>query len=219
MSDVVVISGAGPYADPWHPFADTSARLAAIVDSAGYAVHVREDVEPALADPGPCRLVVINIGNPSDPRPAEPIAAARAGLEGHLAAGGAVLGVHSSATSLTTMARWPAILGGRWVRGHSMHPAQSEASIRISAVDHPITHGLGDFRIFDERYSYLETKPDITVLGEHSHDGLRHPLIWCRQTDRSRIVYDGLGHDTRSYDCPAHVDLLRRAARWLLGDL
>jgi uncharacterized protein len=162
---------------------------------------------------------VINIGNPSAPRPAEFIEAARAGIEGHLAAGGSILGVHSSATSLTTMPRWSAILGGRWVRGHSMHPAQSDATIQLTAAKHPITHGLADFTIFDERYSYLETRPDITVLCEHTHDGLRHPVVWSRQIERSRIVYDGLGHDTRSYDCQAHVDLLRRATRWLLGDL
>ena len=219
MSEVVLISGSGPYADPWHPFPDTSTRLAAIVESVGYTVRISEDVEPTLADPGRCRLLVINIGNPATPRPPELIEAARAGIEGHLAAGGSILGIHSSATSLTTMPRWPIILGGRWVRGHSMHPAQSDSTIHQTAAKHPITDSLTDFTIFDERYSYLETRPDITVLCEHSHDGLRHPVVWSRHTERSRIVYDALGHDTRSYDCQAHVDLLRRATRWLLGDL
>lgn len=219
MSDVVLISGGGPYADPWHPFPETSARLAAIVESVGYSVRISKDVEPTLANPGPCRLLVINIGNPSTPRPPDLIEAARAGITGHLAGGGAILGVHSSATSLTTMPQWPAILGGRWVRGHSMHPTQSEETIHMAPVNHPITQGLVDFRIFDERYSYLETQPDITVLCEHIHERLHHPVVWSRQTERSRVVYDGLGHDTSSYDCQAHVDLVRRATRWLLREL
>ena len=59
----------------------------------------------------------------------------------------------------------------------------------------------------------------ITVLCEHTHDDIRHPVVWARQTPTSRVVYDGLGHDTASYDSPGHVALLHRAARWLLHDL
>jgi uncharacterized protein len=219
MPDVVLISGSGAYADPWHRFPATSARLAGIIEGLGYTVRVIEDVEVGLAEPGPCRLLVINIGNPSTPRPEERIKAARVGIEDHLSAGGAILGVHSSATSLTTLPEWPMILGGRWVRGQSMHPPQSQTTISITSVDHPITRGLADFAIFDERYSYLETQPDITVLCEHSHNGLRHPVVWARETDRYRVVYDGLGHDTASYDRTGHVRLLRRIVRWLMGAL
>lgn len=219
MTDVVVISGGGPYADRWHPFRDTSARLAGIIEGLGYTVSVTEDVESGLAEPGPCRLLVINIGNPSNARPPERIEAARLGIENHLAAGGAMLGVHSTATSLTTMPQWPSILGGRWVRGHSMHPPKSKTIIRLATTEHPIISGLSDFVIFDERYSYLETQPDITVLCEHTYNGVRHRLVWAREHDGSRIVYDGLGHDTASYDSDGHVQLMRREVRWLLGDL
>ena len=216
--DVVLISGSGAYADPWHSFPATSARIAAIIEGLGHPVKIIEDVEAGLANPGPCRLLVINIGNPSNPRPPDLIDAVRVGIEDHLSAGGAILGVHSSAISLTALPEWPVILGGRWVRGRSMHPPQSRTSISISAVDHPITSGLTDFAIFDERYSYLETQPDITVLCEHSYDGIRHPLVWARETDLYRVAYDGLGHGTASYDSTGHVLLLRRIVRWLLRD-
>jgi uncharacterized protein len=219
MSDVVVISGAGPYADPWHSFPDTSARLASIIEDLGHTVSLTDEVETTLAEPGPCRLLVLNIGNPSRPRPPEPIRAARTGIEKHLANGGAILGIHSTATSLTTVPQWSSILGGRWVRGHSMHPPQGQTTITVATTEHPITSGLTDFVIFDERYSYLETKPDITVLCEHAYDGARHQLVWAREIGRSRIVYDGLGHDTTSYDSDGHVQLIRRAVQWLLGAL
>jgi uncharacterized protein len=219
MSEVVLISGSGPYADPWHRFPETSGRLARLLESLGHTVRVTEDVEAGLSDPGPCRLLVVNIGNPSSPRPPELIEAARAGIEAHLTAGGGILGVHSSAISLTTMPQWPAILGGRWVQGQSMHPPQGESTITVTPADHPITKGLSDFVVFDERYSYLEVRPDVTVLCEHSHDGLRHPLVWVRQTDRARVVYDALGHDSASYDSQGHAELLQRAVRWLLREL
>jgi uncharacterized protein len=219
MAEVLLVSGSGPYADPWHRFPETSGRLAAIIAALGHSVELTEEVEARLAQPGRCDVLVVNIGNPTGPRPADRINAAAQGLNGHLAGGGAVLGVHVSATSLTTMPEWPAILGGRWVRGQTMHPPQDVASIRVRSAGHPIVAGLADFEIFDERYSYLETDPGIEVLCEHEYDGLRHPVVWARETDRSRVVYDGLGHDTPSYDCAAHVQLGERSVRWLLREL
>ncbi|MCD2443382.1 hypothetical protein LQ757_13955 [Agromyces sp. SYSU K20354] len=45
----VVLPGSGRYADPWHPFAETSASLAAIVAGAGYRVEVRDGLPTGLA--------------------------------------------------------------------------------------------------------------------------------------------------------------------------
>ncbi len=42
-----------------------------------------------------------------------------------------------------------------------------------------------------------------------------HPLLWTRVRAGSRIVTDLLGHDERSYDSPAHRQLISRAAQWL----
>src|SRR3954454_2432233 len=175
MIDAVVVSGGGPYTDPWHRFADTSARIARILAELGYSVAVRDDVEAALANPGRCRLLVVNIGNPAASRPREAIDAVRGGLDEHLSGGGSLLGIHVSATSLPTLPQWQPILGGRWVRGHSMHPPQDTTTIAVVGTGHPVTAGLSDFEILDERYSYLHTEPDITVLCEHPHDGIRHP--------------------------------------------
>jgi hypothetical protein len=219
MAEVLVVSGSGPYSDPWHPFSETSRRLAAIIRGLGHHVQVTEDVERGLARPGWCDLLVVNIGNPAGPRPADQIAAAAHGLTGHLEAGGALLGIHVSATSLTTMPQWRTILGGRWARGHTMHPPQDLALIRIRSDSHPIVAGMADFEIFDERYSYLQTSPDIEVLCDHDYEGLKHPVVWARQTRHARVVYDGLGHDARSYDNKCHVELVERSVQWLLREL
>ena len=45
----LLLSGAGRYADPWHPFARTSAAVAQVVTEAGFAVEIEEDVDAALA--------------------------------------------------------------------------------------------------------------------------------------------------------------------------
>jgi type 1 glutamine amidotransferase len=219
MAEVLIISGAGCYSDPWHRFAETSECLADIIAGLGHAVAVSEAVEHALAEPGEPDLVVINIGNPREARPQSRIDAAERGLEGHLARGGALLGVHVSATSMTTMSGWSQMLGGHWVRGRTMHPEQDLATILVRVGAHPIVRGLADFTVFDERYSYLHTNADITVVCEHQTDGRLHPIVWARESGLARVVYDGLGHDTRSYESPGHVELLRQAVGWLLRDL
>jgi type 1 glutamine amidotransferase len=219
MAEVLIISGAGYYSDPWHSFADTSQRLADIIAGLGHAVTVSEAVEHALAEPGEPDLVVINIGNPRQARPQSRIDAAEQGLDRHLQRGGALLGVHVSATSLPTMSGWSQMLGGHWVRGRTMHPKQDLATILVRVGAHPIVRGLVDFTVFDERYSYLHTDPGTKVVCEHQTDGRLHPIVWARESGLARVVYDGLGHDTRSYESPGHVKLLQRAVGWLLRDL
>jgi hypothetical protein len=219
MADILIVSGSGPYADPWHRFLETSRRVAEILDDLGHSIHFTEDVEAGLAQPGPCDALVVNIGNPTTPRPPDRLSAASRGLIQHLEAGRGLLGIHVSATSLTEMPEWPTLLGGHWIRGRTMHPPQSLTTVQVRRGEHPIVEDLGDFEVFDERYSYLETSSDIDVLCEHDFEGVRHPLAWARQSGRGRVVYDALGHDVRSYDSVSHVELVQRSVRWLLGDL
>ena len=63
MAEVLIISGASDYSDPWHRFGDTSLRLAEIIAGLGHQVTVSDAVEQALADPGEPDLIVVN---PSD---------------------------------------------------------------------------------------------------------------------------------------------------------
>jgi uncharacterized protein len=218
MAEALIISGAGGYSDPWHRFADTSRCLADIISGLGHDVRVSETVEQTLADPGEPDLIVVNIGNPREARPQARIDAAERGLDRHLQRGGALLGVHVSATSLTTMSGWSDMLGGRWVRGRTTHPELDLATIVVRPGAHPIVRGLADFTVVDERYSYLHTNPDIAAMCEHYTDGRLHPIVWARESGVARVVYDGLGHDTRSFESAGHVRLLRRAVGWLLGD-
>ena len=217
MPDALLLSGGGPYADRWHDFAATTARIAALLEDCGCSVAITDDVEAGLRRPGTCRLVVANFGNPIPPRPARDLEAVQAGLEDHLSAGGALLALHATITSMATMPAWRGILGGVWVRGRSMHPPRGTTTITRTDAEHPISAELGDFVVDDERYSYLDTEPGLQILYAHDHDGLRHPLVWAREAGGRRVVYDALGHDTASYESPGRQALLRSSVRWLLA--
>src|SRR4029450_7212498 len=102
--------------------------------------------------------------------------------------GGALLGVHVSATSMTTMTGWSQMLGGHWVLGRPIHPQQDLPVIVVPSGAHPIVRDLADFTVFDERYSHHHTNPDITVLCEHATDGRLHPIVWAREAGPARVV-------------------------------
>jgi hypothetical protein len=220
----VILSGAGRYADPWHRFAETSAALAGILGGAGYHVHVSDDLVAGLAELGDAELLVVNAGNPANPRPeGEPeppaptetqLAAAAAGLDAALARGIGVLAVHAAASTLPELPAFGHALGARWVEGASWHPPIGEARVHLVGT-HPIAEGVADFTVFDERYSGLRLDGVIEPIAEHEEGGMRHPLVWARELGPSRLVYDALGHDTRSYEAPEHRELLTRALDWL----
>jgi type 1 glutamine amidotransferase len=214
----LILSGAGRFADPWHPFADTSAALASILRGEGFDVEIDERIDERMPDLRGVDLLVVNIGDPDtlDPALDEPD---RAGLLAYLSGGSPILVMHVSSTSLPGVPEWESIIGGIWVRGTTMHPDHGLAHVRIYPERHEIVAPLRDFTLLDERYSYLRTAPDLVPLATHEHDGIEHPLLWARTYGAARVVYDALGHDARSYDSAEHRAIIARAARWLVGDL
>jgi type 1 glutamine amidotransferase len=216
----LVLSGAGRYADPWHPFAQTSSRIADELRDVHFDVEVSEDVDQQLADLATTTgvdLLVINVGNPGELDPAD--ATARAGLLAHLGRSGAVLAMHVSATSFPGIPEWEAILGGIWVRGTTMHPDVDLAQIAVHPQRHAIVAPLHDFEIFDERYSYMRVADDMVPLASHRYESIEHPLLWAHEYGSARVVFDALGHDARSFESPEHREIIQRSALWLTGRL
>jgi type 1 glutamine amidotransferase len=211
----VILSGGGDYGDPWHPFAATSERLAAILRNVGHAVQICDQVAVAVADLSDADLIVVNAagGPPAD------TTAAQAGLAAALERGIGVLAVHVGACTLLALPDWEPVTGASWIAGQSMHPPTGPSHIITYPGRHVIAGPVTSFSMVDERYAWLRTAPDIVPLAAHEHAGQLHPLIWARQVGASRVVTDLLGHDTRSYDSAEHRELVARAARWVTGAL
>ncbi|WP_323960132.1 ThuA domain-containing protein [Arthrobacter sp. JZ12] len=228
MTTALLLSGTGRYADPWHPFEETSDAVAGLLKARGLQVTTADDVDTALAglrDPGAWPdLLVVNVGLPRDGGTSPGTAEASAGLDAWLTGGRPLLGLHSSSTSFVESEAWEAALGGRWVRGVSMHPEYGKANILLEG-SFPV--GVPDFTVDDERYSWLRTSPDVVVHARHEHEGHLHPLMWSLQrpvradagsgAGVARSFYDALGHDAASYSSPEHRELLVRAVDWLLA--
>ncbi|MBO1334567.1 ThuA domain-containing protein [Streptomyces sp. VRA16 Mangrove soil] len=211
----LLLGGVGRYTDPWHPFPVTNAALVSVAREAGVDLTAATDIDAALADlaDGPLpELVVMNLGLPQDdaPVPAGPRPAA--GLARLLESRTPVLAVHASTTCFPGDATWEALLGGTWVRDTTTHPPYGRAHVLVTDPGHPLTTGLTDFDLDDERYTDLRVSPKVRVLLTHEHEGGRHPLLWVHtRPGGGTTVYDALGHDGRSYESEEHRLVLRRA--------
>lgn len=216
----VLLGGVGRWTDPWHPFDATNRALVDIGREAGVLLTQAEDVDAALASfaSGPLpSLVVVNVGLPRDDRPV-PLSWAEAGYGRLLASDVPVFAVHVSSTSFAGDERWERVLGGVWVRGTTMHPPSGPCTVQVVDDGHPVTDGLSDFALDDERYAYQRVAPDVRVLVDHEHDGIRHPLVWVHdRPGGGTTVYDGLGHGSASFAAPAHRALVAQALRFLAG--
>ncbi|GAB3537772.1 hypothetical protein GCM10027403_22690 [Arthrobacter tecti] len=221
MTTALLLSGAGRYSDPWHPFAETSAAVKGLLEDHGITVKTADDVDAALArlqEPSAWPdLLVVNVGLPRDGG-ASPGTDAASGLDAWVSGGRPLLALHSSSTSFTDSEFWEEALGGRWVRDVSMHPEYGPAHIQLEG-SFPV--GVPDFTVDDERYSWLRTSPNVVVHARHEHENHLHPLMWSLEraveTGVARSFYDALGHDAASYSSPDHRELLRRALDWLLA--
>ncbi|MDR7187493.1 MULTISPECIES: ThuA domain-containing protein [Microbacterium] len=213
----VIATGTGRYADPWHPFPATSARIADALRADGWEVTVDDDVDHALSNLDGLDLLVVNAGDPWREGAAElghrADPAADAGLRAAIARGIGLVAVHAALSSLRDHPAWREAIGGEWQPGVSWHPPIGDARVRVVDGDHPVTGPMPHLDVFDERYSDLVVDDGARVLAVHDVDGAEHPAVWV-QEEPTRAVVCSLGHDERAYDSPAHVALLQRAARW-----
>jgi uncharacterized protein len=217
MPRSLVLSGGGKFADPWHRFARTSARLADVLWSLGHQVEVTDFVSDRVADLTHFDLIVVNAANGPGLSPAEQDAA-RDGLRAALDRGVGVLAVHVGVGALLRLPQWEAVTGAAWVEGQSGHPPLGPTRVQTHQDRHPIMGAVPDFDVTDERYTGLRLAPGLVPLATHRHQGRQYPLVWARELGPTRVVADALGHDTRSYDSAGHRRLLTRAVQWLTED-
>lgn len=218
MAHIRILTGHGRYSDPWHRFEETSAAVGQLLEDQGHAVDVRPDESEALVGLGRVDLVVVNVGgNPSETL--EPDArwnAAQTDFGVWISGGGRVLGLHTAANAFPDWLQWPSLLGGEWVRGSSWHPERSVATFEAcpESAGHPIWQGCEPVTCYDERYSALAVHPDSVPLVRHELSERWEIMGW---TKGSNVVYDGMGHDVRSYASPSRARFLVNEVDWLLG--
>ncbi|MEI2270225.1 ThuA domain-containing protein [Microbacterium sp. No. 7] len=209
MRRVLVFSGGADYADPWHPFVETSAIVAEVLREEGDATVV-DTLEDLAARIDAADLLVINAGGGTAPHRLDArLAEILTGYHGPL------LALHVAATLLPEHAAWEARLGGRWVRDVTFHPERGPLRVRAASAS---VADLTAFDTVDEAYTALRVSPEADVLLVYDDaDGVAHALAWTHENDGSRAAYSALGHDAEAYGSPLAPELIRRLTRWLLA--
>lgn len=214
--------GRDRYADPWHDFAATAACVARELPRFGLDVEWRSTFPDALDSLARPDLLVVLAGRARerDHGHVEGDDAAWLGFHERLArfvgSGTALLALHSAANTFGDSPHWARLIGGRWVDGRSTHPPIGDA-VFDPAGSHPIVSGMSSVHAFDEQYCDLEIAPSSEPFLVTRQGSAVHPVAWAAApTGRGRAVYDGMGHDTRSYDSDERVALLCREISWLL---
>lgn len=137
------------------------------------------------------------------------------------------------------------LLGSRFIA----HPANQKISVKVTDVEHALTHEIEDFEVEDEEPYYCEPMGDQTVLLEASYsvpssgyvrsdygtDRESHPQMYLHPVGQGEVLYLSLGHCTGKHDMkplvdvvpvvrgswesPIYYELLRRGIRWGIGAL
>ena len=151
--------------------------------------------------------------------------AAREAIRQHLRGGGALLAMHTATICFDDWPEWGDIVGARWVWGQSGHAPFGGVDVQFDAAPAgSIGAGLAAFACEDEVYENMWMAPDVQPLAHARNQttatgqpGAWTPVLWTRQWQGGRVVYDALGHNARSLDHPVHRQLIARAAAWALG--
>lgn len=219
LPEALLLIGRDRYADPWHDYVATGQRVAHELAGLGISTEWRSTFPDTLDGVDQPDLIVVlsgrSNGEHGDPAPWKQL---HDRLEQFVSAGTALLAFHSAANTFTDSEPWPRLIGGRWLEGKSAHPPIGEAVFDVVG-SHPIVSGMGPIHAFDEQYCGLEMAPSSEPFLVTRQATAVHPVAWvAAPVGRGRSIYDGLGHDTRSYDSKEHIALLRREISWLLAE-
>ncbi|MER5964745.1 ThuA domain-containing protein [Streptomyces sp. NPDC002057] len=217
-ADVLIYTRTAGYRHESIP--DGAAALTELARDLGRTAEVTED--PGALTPGRlagCAVVVLlsTTGTVLTPE-------GRAAFEAYLRGGGALLAVHAAANAEPDWPFYGELLGTRF----DGHPEVQPGAVLVDAHDHPATAPLPDrWEWTDEWYNFtsdprgnggsgvrvLARADETTYLG--GTHGADHPLVWCREVDRGRVLFTALGHAPETYRDPVFRAHLSGALTWL----
>ncbi len=123
---------------------------------------------------------------------------------------------HLASASYKEWDEFKNLCGRVWVMGKSGHGPRSVFQAKITNKNHPITQGIGDFKMFDELYAGLigDAKIEALVEADSDHTNKTEPLLFVHNYGKGRAVHDAFGHDRKAITDKTHKILLARSCEW-----
>jgi type 1 glutamine amidotransferase len=146
----------------------------------------------------------------------------RATLRAYVESGKGVVLLHHAICANVDWPWWyEEVAGGRYLfeplNGKVSSYYHDEPQQITTALEHPITKGLGTFGILDETYKDMWISPKAKVLLRTDNPKSDGPVAWISPYEKARVVYIQLGHDRNANLHPKYQQLVRNAIRWASG--
>lgn len=107
-----------------------------------------------------------------------------------------------------------------WRNGTTHGPSHT-FEVRMEEVEHPVTAGLGNFKMWDELWQKLDVADkDAQVLTssycakEYKGRDVWEPSTFVGQFGEGRTAYTSFGHEVRSFEKPQLRVLFARLIEW-----
>jgi type 1 glutamine amidotransferase len=131
--------------------------------------------------------------------------------------------LHNSSNISVYSKTYRDVMGGAYIG----HPTLRPFKVRITNRDHPITSGIQEFVVNDEQHYVAYDKDPKHILAEADNiDGLdfenrgtKSIAAWAYDYGKGRVVFTAVGHTVHALWVPQHLELQKRAVRWLLKEI
>ncbi len=134
--------------------------------------------------------------------------------------GGGMVVFHAASTACQSWPEFQQIIGATWGMGKTGHGRRHEFAVKVADEAHPVTAGMGEFRIFDELWHRMAAQPKATVLAtafsakDRGGSGADEPVAFCTRFGQGRGFNLVLGHDTKAMGSPGWQALMLRGTEW-----
>lgn len=146
-------------------------------------------------------------------------------------AGGAFIGIHSTANTYQGVAAFGELLGARYDRRPWRTAQAPQTKVRIKVLDraHPATRHLGaSFEIADDIYQFKDLHPEVKVLlaldpasldlenAKVNRSDRVFPVAWTRSVGQGRVFYTALGDWESTWSDPRYRTHLIEGIKWAM---
>jgi type 1 glutamine amidotransferase len=137
--------------------------------------------------------------------------------------GKAMIFLHHSLVSYQDWPEYVRIVGGQYhthpvvVRGDTLRANYEHdvtLPVMVSDKRHPVTRGIPDFQIVDERYGECEIKVSVKPLLSTTHSKSMRNLAWIHHYGNSDVIYIQLGHGPTAFANANYRKLIQQAIAW-----
>jgi type 1 glutamine amidotransferase len=131
--------------------------------------------------------------------------------------------LHNSSNISVYSKTYREVMGGAYIG----HPTLRPFKVRMTNKEHPITSGIQEFVVNDEQHYVAYDKDPKYILAEADNiDGLDYDgrgtksiAAWAYEYGRGRVVFTAVGHTIHALWVSQHLELQKRAVRWLLKEI